>query len=250
MTNTEYNVYVMEATEEHHSLQMIASEDHPSLTMRARTFFNKEPETIAWIDRWEIPNGVFFDVGPNVGVYSLYASTIHESLDVYAFEPMKINFEYLNKHVSLNKLHNIRTFNVGLSNFSKMSTFCVIDGDAGTSGGQISLKGRNASEIIIFSIDDLIEKFDFPTPNYVKIDVDGVECDILRGMEKTLVNEDLKGLLVEFDGQDDRDTWVSYLATCGLVVDDSYDAMPNHSSTRRVNHPALANIVNVIFKRL
>ena len=40
---------------------------------RHRTFFSKEPETIEWIDKFE-DNSVFYDIGSNIGIYSLYAS--------------------------------------------------------------------------------------------------------------------------------------------------------------------------------
>lgn len=51
---------------------------------RVETLYTKEPDTIAWIERFE-PNSVFWDVGANIGIYSLYAAAFgHE---VYAFEP-------------------------------------------------------------------------------------------------------------------------------------------------------------------
>src|SRR5512139_1901242 len=70
------------------------------------TFWTKEPETIAWIDSFE-PGACFWDIGANVGVYSLYAASLDRGLDIYAFEPAEPNFQQLAR----NKEHNrVRDF--------------------------------------------------------------------------------------------------------------------------------------------
>ena len=52
---------------------------------RANTFSTKEPETLEWLDESE-SDGVFFDIGANVGLYSLYYGATKKG-NVYAFEP-------------------------------------------------------------------------------------------------------------------------------------------------------------------
>jgi hypothetical protein len=53
--------------------------------------------------------------------------------------------------------------------------------------------------MIGFSIDDLIEKFLPSFPNYIKIDVDGIEGKIINGAKKTISDDRLRSLLVELD---------------------------------------------------
>lgn len=80
---------------------------------RARTLFTKEPETIEWIDDFQ-EGDVFWDVGANVGVYTLYAATTHK-LQVLAFEPSASNYLLLNRNVEINKLSDrVRAYCVGL----------------------------------------------------------------------------------------------------------------------------------------
>ena len=69
------------------------SVDSPTLLMRANTFFSKEPETLAWIDAMT-ENDVLFDVGANIGIYSVYAAL--KGLKVFAFEPESLNYAELN----------------------------------------------------------------------------------------------------------------------------------------------------------
>jgi hypothetical protein len=57
---------------------------------RARTILTKEPDSLTWIDRME-PGSVFFDIGANVGVLTLYAAT-RGDIEVWAFEPAAVNY--------------------------------------------------------------------------------------------------------------------------------------------------------------
>ena len=70
---------------------------------RARTFFEKEPETLAWIDSFP-PRSVFWDIGANVGVYSMYAAL--RSHSVSSFEPAASNYFALNRNIALNNFQN------------------------------------------------------------------------------------------------------------------------------------------------
>src|SRR3990167_8176822 len=69
---------------------------------RAKTFSTKEPETLQWIDN--IPEkSVFWDIGANIGLYSLYAAK-RRHCRVWAFEPSVFNLELLARNIFLNKL--------------------------------------------------------------------------------------------------------------------------------------------------
>ena len=76
----------------------------PNFLMRYRhkTFFSKEPETIKWIDEFK-KGSTFFDIGANIGLYSIYAAEVKNS-SVYAFEPSFFNLEFLARNIYYNKL--------------------------------------------------------------------------------------------------------------------------------------------------
>ena len=81
---------------------------------RARTLFIKEPETIEWIDTFE-EGDVLWDIGANVGVYSLYAAIIKKA-DVLSFEPSASNYFILNKNIEINDLsEKVRAFCIAFS---------------------------------------------------------------------------------------------------------------------------------------
>src|SRR5262249_26099107 len=74
----------------------------PGLIFRAESLLTKEADTIRWIDGFN-NNAIFWDIGANVGVYSLYAA-VKARATVLAFEPAAPNFYSLTRNVHLNCL--------------------------------------------------------------------------------------------------------------------------------------------------
>ena len=72
---------------------------------RYTTLFSKEPDTIDWINSFE-QNSIFYDIGANVGIYSVYASILHKNIDTIAFEPSVFNLEILSKNIYINNLYD------------------------------------------------------------------------------------------------------------------------------------------------
>lgn len=133
----------------------------------------------------EIKNGdIFFDIGANVGFYSLLAAEfIGPFGKVFSFEPLPENFNYLKKHIEINGYKNIFPF---LAAISDKSGFAFFGGIINRSQGKLTESGEFKVEAI--SIDDWINLKKLPNPNVFKIDVEGAEFLVLKGMEKTLKN--------------------------------------------------------------
>lgn len=151
-----------------------------------------EPETVAWIE--SLPSGdVFYDIGANVGTFSVRAAL--RGLHVFAFEPVLANYVELCRIIELNKLP-IWAFNLAMSRRIQV----------GVMG-----RGRSTHTLLPICIDDdfghpnvLAMKVDVfaligMEPNHVKIDVDGDEPLVLRGMRCTLASKYFRSVLVEVD---------------------------------------------------
>ena len=86
---------------------------------RAFTFLSKEPETIAWIDDF-VASGpsapVFYDIGANIGIYSLYAAAAIPAATILAFEPESQPFAALCRNIAVNGFDNIVPYQFALSN--------------------------------------------------------------------------------------------------------------------------------------
>ena len=172
---------------------------------RHSTFSTKEPEMLEWIE--EYGGGVFFDIGANIGIYSLFYAQVKEG-NVYSFEPSVFNLRQLAKNISINKLSKrITIVSNPLSETTSVASF--INGSA-DEGGALSAFGVNYGRlgkpinsdikysVVGFSLDDLFEKNVLTeTPSLIKIDVDGIEHLILKGASKILKSEKLKSLFIE-----------------------------------------------------
>ena len=224
---------------------------------RVSTLFTKEPETIAWIDSWApTDTPIFFDIGANIGIYSLYAAAQHENLKVFAFEPEQKNYIALCSNTLLNSFSGVNSFRVALSDSQCLVDLLVDDFRIGNSNAQINLQSLNINEkssvvraekVLSFSLDFLIESLDFPSPHYIKIDVDGHEAAILNGAANLLKNESLRSVLVEFNHQEQLEDWKPIFERTGLHIDTTFDSIEGHSSFRRAEKGSLMR--NVIFSR-
>lgn len=172
---------------------------------RAETFFTKEPETIEWINTFK-KGDILFDIGANVGLYSLY--TAKKGIDVVAFEPESQNYALLNKNIYLNRCQDkIICLNIALSDEDSINCLYM---SSFQWGGAINSFGKALDEqgekfnpvfkqgVISYTLDSFLSRYHI-FPNHIKIDVDGIEPKILKGSEKTLKDVRLKSLLIELN---------------------------------------------------
>ena len=74
---------------------------------RVDTFFSKEPETLEWIDSFKKNQEIiFWDIGANIGLYSLYTCLKHSNSNIIAFEPSTSNLRVLSRNISMNNFEN------------------------------------------------------------------------------------------------------------------------------------------------
>ena len=196
---------------------------------RAQTLLTKEPETIEWIDSFE-NNTVFWDIGANIGIYSLYAA-LNKTIQVFAFEPASINYNILNENIRNNLFDNqIHALNIAFSDQQGINHLYMSDSKAGSAhhsfGEARDELGQSFREIfsqavIGFKIDNFIMESGIDFPNYLKIDVDGIEHLILTGAEKTLKDDRVKSILVELDAsrKDLYTNTVDFIKSCGFRLD-------------------------------
>ena len=170
---------------------------------RAETLLEKEPATIAWIDRFA-PGDVFWDIGANIGIYSLYAAKT-KGVTTLAFEPASFNHALLCDNIRLNAMTDrIAAYALAFSDRSRLGELAAADDEPGAAVASVEDEGvgRLKEGAIILSIDDFLARFAPPFPTHIKIDVDGVETQILEGGRNTLADKRLQSLLVEVDERD------------------------------------------------
>lgn len=164
---------------------------------RMNAILTKQPATIEWIDSFE-PNGVFWDVGANVGVFTLYAG-LRRDTRIVAIEPAAVNYFTLAANCEANRLGDLadcllvgvgRNRQVGrleVSQFSGARSFKFTDGE----------RQPTRQAALVLPLDTLIEDFDLPCPNYIKIDVPAMTEAIIEGGSRTWQRPEVRSIHVE-----------------------------------------------------
>jgi len=181
------------------------------LEWRINTYFSKEPETLEWIDNFEKKeNLILWDIGANIGLYSIYNSLKNPKSTTIAFEPSTSNLRILSRNISINNLEDkIKICPIALTNkkniFQEMKESSFVEGSALNSFGEkFDFEGKEFKPIMKYNllgttINYLLENSILDIPDYIKIDVDGIEHLILEGGNKFLNNEKIKSLLIEIN---------------------------------------------------
>lgn len=204
---------------------------------RYDTFWDKEPETLKWIDSFK-DGDTFFDVGANIGIYSLYCAAIHPNCNIWSFEADLNNYYQLEKNVRINYFFSILPQNYIISDKSGKMGFKTKSSEMGSSGGQMEEHGSRISE----TIDSLSI---FSEPNHIKIDIDGQEWKVVQGMTETLKNKNLKSVLIEIN--DNKIEIFKAFYDAGFTSDNRFNFLENHSRVRREKEGIKAE--NIIFTR-
>ena len=158
-----------------------------------KDFYVKEPETLEWIDNFKISEKIiFWDIGSNIGLYSIYAAVNFRDIEVISFEPSTSNLRVLSRNISINNLENkIKIFQIPLgissNKFLEFNERKFSEGESHNSlDKNIDFEGKkidpnNKYHIFSTNIDQIIKDKILEIPNYIKIDVDGIEHLILKG---------------------------------------------------------------------
>ncbi len=219
---------------------------------RVKTFSAKEPETLEWIDT--IPEGaVLWDVGANVGLYSVYAAK-KRNCRVWAFEPSVFNIEILARNIFLNGANDRvclvpLALSDGLGPSQMHMTTTDWGGALSTFGQDYGWDGKAIRQVFEFqtlglSMEDAVQRLRFPQPDYIKMDVDGIEHVILKGGRSVLGQ--VKGILIEIndDFYEQAEQCQQLLGEAGLVLKEK-----RHSEMMGNSTAGFQNIYNQIWVR-
>jgi FkbM family methyltransferase len=130
---------------------------------------------------------VVYDIGAHTGRYSLLAASI--GAEVYAFEPNPHAYSRLAANVSVNEFESIDIRNIGLGDREAEETFYISSKEPRSSFDRTSPE-RGSAEIVdtaqisLTAIDNLSDEI--PSPDHLKINVEGLGVSVLNGGEKTV----------------------------------------------------------------
>ncbi len=140
-----------------------------------------EPDKQFALSKFLRNNSIFFDIGANVGMHSLYALKSFPGVKIVAFEPFPKNVSYLKEVISRNKIINIDLIPCAVGNSTGKIYF---EEGATNLQGKISNEKSNI-EVSIISLDYYISQSNL-VPDLIKVDVEGAEIEVLKGSKQLL----------------------------------------------------------------
>ena len=165
---------------------------------RAATLLTKEPETIAWIDAMPA-DAVLWDVGANIGIYSLYAGK--RGLRVVAIEPSAVNYWLLSANIELNDLQaRVMALPFGLESRDGIEPLLASQFQAAVAPGFRRRKDyvpRHASQSAPILRGSTLLELGAPFPSHIKIDVMSVTTEVLEGLAPLLDDPRLSAVQIE-----------------------------------------------------
>jgi len=159
-----------------------------------------EFEDMAFLLHYLKPGDIFFDVGANVGSYTLLASGVCRA-KTKAIEPVSATFDLLVKNIELNSLQNkTQLINAAAGANEGTLTFTTNE-DVTNHVIEAPEQSEAHARVPVVTIDSLIIDGE---PNLIKIDVEGFETEVLNGMTKTLMAKTLRAIIIELNGSGNR----------------------------------------------
>jgi len=157
-----------------------------------------EYEDMGFLLHYLQEDDLFYDIGANVGVYTILASKVKKS-KTFSFEPLPNTYERLLDNIQINRLNNVVTNNIGLSS-EKSKLYFTTDRDTMNS---VALNTDiNKVEIIVDTLDNISRKFGIPKA--IKIDVEGYESNVLKGAKEVLQSNNLEVIILELNGNGEK----------------------------------------------
>ena len=188
-----------------------------------------------WLGTYELPKlelfagtiqeGMTVLTSGDAGYYSLIASrAVGRAGHVVAFEPLERNLIHLRHHVALNHASNVKVLNVAVTDRPGVARF-----DPGTGSFMGKLAPEGTLEVRTVALDDLVATGSVPSPNVMKLDIEGEESNALLGATSVL-RDARPTIFLATHGTDVHDACLSILRREGYVwrtISDGHCEIPD-----------------------
>ncbi len=169
---------------------------------------------------------IVFDIGANIGLYTLlFSKKVESEGRVFSFEPSPEAYFRLKQNVVLNKINNVKLYNMGISDKTGNSEFFICEDDAYNSLGKKPMMPIvKTIDVPITTIDEFCLKEKINKVDLIKIDTEGAEFLVLKGAEKLLTSDNAPILICEYnrlteEGYDYKITDLyDYLVKIGYLI--------------------------------
>ncbi|WP_342120269.1 FkbM family methyltransferase [Pseudoduganella sp. OTU4001] len=164
--------------------------DYRVSPMETLNFFDYEKEESTMMENLVADGDNFFDIGANIGWYSINIAASRRASTVYAFEPLPTTYGQLQTNLALNATNNVKSFHFGLSNQAGEFTFYYPPEGSGNASS-VNLTGRSdvrTFQCQVRTLDDFTRETGTRV-DFIKCDVEGAELLVFQGGLDTIARD-------------------------------------------------------------
>jgi len=201
------------------------------------------------------PGSVVLDVGANVGSHTVaFARLVGPNGSVIAFEPERNAYYTLCGNIAINSLQNVRCHQQAIGNVVGTILVPELNTELTTNWGGLNLEGDCSQSPHYPIIINKIDEMNFTKVDFIKIDIEGMEIDALRGAEETI--KKFKPILyVENDRAEKSEALIEYIKELGYSIHNHQAPMynPNNYFEFKENHlvfPSESGDITVVSSNL
>ena len=161
--------------------------DHRVPPIEVLNFGSYEQEEIDMMLRLITSGDTVFDIGANIGWFTLYYAVSFPESKVFAFEPIKQTFNYLENNLAYNSVRNVSSFNIGFGTEECIQDFYFTPRVSGATSKTFKQDFPDAEkcECRVRTLDNFISDTGV-YPDVIKCDVEGAELFVYQGAQKML----------------------------------------------------------------
>lgn len=212
--------------------------DYIQRSMYLGTF---EPQESAQVKSYLKAGMTFVDVGANVGYYTLMAaSLVGKSGRVLAFEPSSYAFGRLEETIRQNKLAQVQAIRAGLGDTNKEGQLFVSPNTGNHTPSMVPNEGGRPVAVPVLRLDDYLAEHEVDDVDFLKIDVEGFEPNVIRGAGKYIERGKIHAILCEFNAE-----WLAANQSSAPAL---YELLINFGFKAAARQPGLdGRVQNILF---
>jgi len=164
-----------------------------------------------FLSKLELRDRIIYDIGSYIGILTIFfAKSAGKSGRVIAFEPNTVNYKKLKTNIRLNELKNVGIINIGIGDKQETKNLAVHPFACATGSMEENIQAEILHDsdpktmlVEVDTLDNCIKEIKLPKPDFIKIDIEGMEYAALIGM-KEAINKYKPLLYIEIHGANEE----------------------------------------------
>ncbi len=184
-----------------------------------------------------------FDVGANIGYYSIQFARLTKG-NVFSFEPIANQYSLLSRNIEINHLKNVKAEKKAISDSNEIKRFYLSENEE-TGTSSVEIPTSTYEDVQCTTLDDYTKANGIPFIDLIKIDVEGHELKVLKGMTGLLSGSNIKKIFMEIHTASLNSAGSSPEELCSFLQ--SYDYLPHSIKKGEIEDYQIGNDESLVY---